>query len=135
MERAALARAGRRRQVVDALEFEREREAMLAEQLEDVLAEADGPALDATLLTRLSDEDAALVRATLGDVEPTYDPGEGGEDGEDEEGEEREEGDDDAGVAEEAARLQGEIESSRLIQAALARYLALLEEPVQRDAG
>jgi len=125
MERDAHVRAARRRQVVDALEFERQREAMLVEQLQDVVAEVDGTALDAVLFARMNDEEAELVRAALGDV-LAFDFG---EDEEDAAPEEPEPGD---GVEEEAARLQGEIDSSRRIQAALSRYLALLDE---RSAG
>ena len=125
MDRDAHVRAARRREALDALEFERQREVMLAEQLGDILAEADGPGLDASLFEQMSEEDASLVAVALGQVEPVFDPDE-----EDEEeagfGDESEDG---AGVEEEAARLQEEIESSQRIQAALSRYLDLLAVP------
>jgi hypothetical protein len=125
MDRDARVRAARRRQALDALDFERQREQMLVEQLEDVLAEADGAALDTAVFARMGDEDASRVRAAFGNVEPSLDPDDelddvGGGDLEDETGDD---------VLEEAARLQDEIESSRRTQTALAQYLDLLAEP------
>ena len=122
MDRDAHVRAARRREALDALEFERQRERILGEQLEDILAEADGTALDASLFEQMSEEDASLVAVALGRVETLFDPDEDDED--DGLDEQPDDGDD---VEEEAARLQAEIESSRRIQAALARYLELLK--------
>ncbi len=50
--RDAHLRAARRRQAQEALAFERDREAMLVSELEDVLAEAEGPRLDAACSPR-----------------------------------------------------------------------------------
>jgi hypothetical protein len=131
VERDAHVRAARRRQALDALEFERQREAMLAEQLEDVVAEADGPALDASLFARMSDEDVSRVRVAFGDVGLPFDPDE--DSSEDAgAGDEAETGD---VTGEEVARLEDEIESSRRVQAALAQYLELLAEPGSTGAG
>jgi hypothetical protein len=131
VERDAQVRAARRRQALDALEFERQREAMLAEQLEDVVAEADGPALDASLFARMSDEDASLVRVAFGDVALPFDPDEDG-------GEDADAGDEAVTVdvvGEEITRLEDEIESSRRVQAALSQYLELLAEPGPPGGG
>ena len=65
MDREAIARRVRRRQVEEALEFEREREQTLEEQIEMVIAEADGPAVDAATFARMTPEDAAIVKNEL----------------------------------------------------------------------
>jgi hypothetical protein len=65
MDRDALARGARRRQAREALEFEREREAMLIEQLEDRLAEVEGPRLDEAAFAGMDPADAQLVREAL----------------------------------------------------------------------
>ena len=94
---------------------------MLVEQLEDVVAEIDGPALDDGLLAQMSPEAAGLVLAALGQNARV-------------EADEETDEDDDAfdavqDVEEEIARLQAEIESSRRIQAVLGQYLDLLSAP------
>src|SRR2546423_4616188 len=66
VDRDARVRAARRRQALDALVFEQEREAMLIEQLEDVLAEAEGARLDVGLFAQMSPDEARLVQAALG---------------------------------------------------------------------
>jgi hypothetical protein len=140
VDRDAHVRASRRRQAVDALRVEQDREAMLVEQLEDVLAEADGARLDEDLFAEMSPDEAELARTALGldvDAEPDAEPEE------DEEGDfgfslDLEDGEAEWAVAEEPddleaeiARLQDVIESSRRVQGALERYLALLSgEPV-----
>ena len=96
---------------------------MLVEQLEDVLAEAEGARLDDDLFAQLSAEDAGIVRTALGldvDAEPDAEP----EDEED--GEAEMEADDPEDLEAEIVRLQEVIESSRRVQAALEQYLALL---------
>ena len=114
---------------------------MLVEQLEDVLAEAEGARLDAGLFAQMSPDEARLVQSALGeavnggtwqeaeeDVEPDDDSGLSLD---------FEDNDDDLAAAAtdddeaEVARLREVIESSRLVQAALRRYLALLSaQPV-----
>ena len=63
--RRALARAGRRRQVLEALEFERGRETVLVEQLEHTLAEADGAGLDEAIFAGMEPEQVEIVRGVL----------------------------------------------------------------------
>jgi len=142
VDRDAHVRSARRRQVLDALAFEQEREAMLVEQLEDVLAEVEGARLDAGLFAQMSPDEARLVQAALGeavnggtwqeaeeDVEPDDDSGLSldFEDNDDDLAAAATADDDEA----EVARLRDVIESSRLVQAALQRYLALLSaQPV-----
>ncbi len=115
---------------------------MLVEQLEDVLAEVEGARLDAGLFAQMSPDEARLVQAALGeavnggtwqeaeeDVEPDDDSGLSldFEDNDDDLAAAATADDDEA----EVARLRDVIESSRLVQAALQRYLALLSaQPV-----
>jgi hypothetical protein len=118
VDREVLARAGRRRQVLEALEFERDRETVLVEQLEHTLAEADGPGLDETVFAGMEAGDAEIVReALLGpqdefadeesalEPEPEYEP-------------------DPNEVEEEIARLQEELADCRRRQQAFERYLS-----------
>ena len=65
VDRKAIARTERRRQALEALEFERARAAALQERLEAIVAELDGPALDAAIFARLAPEDVEIVRAAL----------------------------------------------------------------------
>ena len=136
MDRDAHVRAARRGEVSDALAFEQDREAMLVGQLEAVLAEVEGPRLDADLFALMSPEDATLVRTALGqdlggetgdEADPNDDDFEFSVDFDEEEVETGEIEEDD--LEEEVARLQSEIESSRRMQAALGQYLELLSAP------
>ncbi len=68
MDRRAIWRAQRRRQALEALEFERAREAALREQLEVIVTELDGPRFDEEIFGSLSPEDIAVVRPA---VQPT----------------------------------------------------------------
>jgi hypothetical protein len=133
VDRDAHIRAARRRQALDALAAEQDREAMLVEQLEDIVAEADGARLDADAFAQMSPDDARLARTALGldgdadsDAEAEVDGDDFGfslnlEDDEAETG-----AADPEDLEAEIARLQEVIESSRRVQAALERYLALL---------
>jgi hypothetical protein len=127
LDRDAIARGRRRAQALEALEFERERERALRAQIEQLVVEADGPQIDAQAFSRLDPDDVELVRGVLAGAEF--------------------EGDDDVVFAEEdrdarsetqpadeedpseleLARLQGAIEASRALQAALERYVAALD--------
>jgi hypothetical protein len=118
VDRDAHARAARRRQALDALEFERDRAAMLEEQLEDTAARIDGARIDAGVYARMSSDDVELVRTAFGedlvdpvdpdaDELPAADEPDGGE----------------AASMEELARLGAELASSRRLQAALQRYV------------
>jgi hypothetical protein len=140
MDRDAQVRAARRRQALDALAFEQEREAMLVEQLEDVLAEADGARLDAGLFAQMSPDEARLVQAALGEAVNggTWQEAGEGVEPDDDFGlslDLEDDADLDAAATDdveaEVARLREVLESSRLLQAALQRYLALLSaQPV-----
>ena len=57
--------ARRRQQVLDALEFERDREAALRSQIEDVLTELEGSRVDEAVFARMTPEDVSLVRRVL----------------------------------------------------------------------
>jgi hypothetical protein len=116
-----MARRQRRRPVEEALEDERAREALLAERLEEVVAEDESPRIDELAFARMQPEDVEVVRGTLGEP-PVF-----GED------EEEYEADDSAPLdrAEldgEVARLQEEISESQRRQRAFARYLEALAE-------
>lgn len=70
MDRKSIARAERRRQALEALEFERARAAALRERLEAIVVELDGPAVDAAIFAELGPEDVEIVRpAFQGDEE------------------------------------------------------------------
>jgi hypothetical protein len=124
VESEAIAREQRRRLAREALEFEVGREAALGDQLQETIAELEGPAIDERVFARMAPEDVELVRAALGD-----DPA----DEFDAEGDEWfvEEEDEAEILAEdresEISRLEGEIRDSRRRQAALQRYLEALE--------
>jgi hypothetical protein len=120
MDRDAIARAHRRRQAHEALEFERDRAASLEEQVEAIVGELEGPRIDEETFARMAPEDADAVRAAL-----RSDDAEGPE----EEWLELEGESAEADPAEsevEIARLQNEIAASRLRQAVLERYIEAL---------
>jgi hypothetical protein len=122
VDREAMAREQRRRQVLQALEFERERESALVEQLHEVVAEAEGARVDEAAFATMDVDDVALVREALAAA------------AEDDEGlfeleasdEEDADDDDPAFDEEEIARLEQEIELGRSRQRAYARYLEAL---------
>ena len=129
MDRLAIARAERRRQATDELEFERERATALQEQLERIVLELEGPAVDEEVFAKMAPEDVDLIRAAiqggsemeLEDIDDELlDGDEGGHDTEQWAAEQRE--------AQEAEimRLQAEIASSERRQQALGRYLEAL---------
>jgi hypothetical protein len=70
MDRQAIVRAQRRRQATDALEFERARAEALREQLETIVAELDGTAIDEAIFAAMPPEQAAVVRTELYGEEP-----------------------------------------------------------------
>lgn len=127
MDRDAIARGRRRAQAAEALEFERERERALGEQVEALVLETEQARIDAEAFARLEPADAAIVREALGEVffdeEDVEDPlaDEGYVDLEEPAPEDD--------VEEEIARLGEEIERSRTVQVALERYLAALDAP------
>jgi hypothetical protein len=127
-----IARGRRRRQGLEALEFERDREAALREQLEETITELEGASVDNETFARMAPEDVDIVRQTLFDMGDAFEPGVDGEADEDWlaefiEGEspevDREE------HLGEVARLEAEIGESRRRQGALERYLEALAGP------
>jgi hypothetical protein len=135
VDRDAHVRAARRRQALDALAFEQDREAVLVEELEDVLAEVHGARLDAELFAQMSLDEAQLVRTALRvDDDADADPEEPDPET-DNEAEALEDEDAEAEVEAEIMRLQAEIERSRSTQAALERYLELVSQQPAGEAG
>ena len=127
MDNDAIAREVRRRQVQESLDFEREREQTLKEQVEIVITEVEGKRVDQAAFAHMTPEDAEIVSAEFNppevefeedpsfffdrddlinlDDEPEVDP-----------------------HAEELARLNGEIEDCRRRQRAFESYLAALDK-------
>jgi PPOX class probable F420-dependent enzyme len=129
----AIARAQRRRQALDALEFERDRETALRDQLEEVVAELEGPRVDEQTFALMAPADVELVRAAFSDAAAA--DLEFGEElaeslwiGEEEDG-----GDKRAERLAEVERLRGDIDASRLRQHAFEQYLAALEAAQDND--
>jgi hypothetical protein len=119
VDRDAIARAQRRRQALEALEFERERADALLEQLEALVTELEAPRIDAAIFARMAPEDAEVVRGTLQPGEPA---------GPEEEWLPIEKSwePDPAESEAEIARLEEEIASSRRRQQAFERYIEAL---------
>ena len=123
-----MARAQRRRWALEALEFERSRESLLRERLEEVSAELEGPRIDEEILARITPADAAVIRSALGEEpDPAAELGFGDEiaraldedDAPDPDAERRE-------LVDELARLRAEIDDSRRCQQAFEHYLDAL---------
>jgi hypothetical protein len=122
VDRDAIARSQRRRQVEEALDDERGREAALAERLEEIVAEEEGPRIDERAFARMQPDDVALVREAL-ETPSLFE-----EDQDDPEflaveGEALEQ----VGVDDEIARLQEEVADSQRRQLAYRRYLEALD--------
>jgi hypothetical protein len=123
VDRVAIARAERRRQATEELEFERDREAALREEIARLVLELEGPRLDEEVFAQLSPEDVGLVRGALqGEPVETAE-----EDGWFELGDEDPEAER-AELEAEIVRLQGEIAASIRRQEAFERYLEALGE-------
>jgi hypothetical protein len=124
VDRDAIARAQRRRQAQEALEFERDRATSLEEQVEAIVAELEGPRIDQEAFARMTPEDVEAVRGVL---QPNDAPGP-----EEEwlgfEGELLEAGpsETEEETEEEIARLQQEIAASRRRQEVLDHYMEAL---------
>jgi hypothetical protein len=119
VDRETIARTERRRQALDALEFERARATALRERLETVVVELDGPALDEAAFAQMAPADVEVVRPVLQAVDaeaadPEQEPGDDGREGEI------------AWLEDEIARLGEEIASSNRRQQAFERYLDAL---------
>ena len=65
MDNEQIARDVRRRQVTESLDFEREREQTIKDQIELVIVEVDGKRVDEAVFARLSPEDVQIVNAEL----------------------------------------------------------------------
>ena len=114
----------------DALEFERDRETALVEQLEHTLAEADGSGLDETIFAGMEPGDAEIVRETLQGPSEEFEEEEFFLEGE----EAGSEPDPDA-VEEEIARLEQELADCRRRQQAFERYLSGLDMSEGQSLG
>jgi hypothetical protein len=119
VDREAIARAGRRGQALEALEFERARAAALRERLEAVVVELEGPAVDETVFARMAPEDVDVVRPALQAEKP--EPDETPREELDEAAAEQR-----AWLEEEVVRLQQELASSSRRELAFERYLDAL---------
>jgi hypothetical protein len=119
VDRESIARTGRRRQALEALEFERARAAALRERLEAIVVELHGAAVDEPVFARMSPDDVELVRPALqaDDPEPTGSPDTELEDPAAEQT---------AWLESEIVRLQEELASSGRREQAFERYLDAL---------
>ena len=116
MDRESIARDGRRRQALEALEFERARASALRERLEAIVVELHGAAVDDAVFARMTPEDVELVRPALQAEEP--EPAETLEDALEDTASEQT-----AWLEEEIVRLQAELASSSRREQAFERYL------------
>ena len=66
MDRVAIAREERRRQVTDELEFERDRAGQLRDEANRLALELEGPGIDEEVFAKMPAEDVELIRDTLG---------------------------------------------------------------------
>ena len=73
MDRVAIAREERRRQVTEDLEFERDRAGQLREEINRLVLELEGPGIDEEVFAKLPPEDVELVRGPLVDREVVED--------------------------------------------------------------
>lgn len=122
VDREAIAREQRRRQVLQALEFERDREAALVDQLHEIVAEAEGAHVDEAAFAKMDPDEVQLVRDVLGA------PADVAEDDEVFAFDDWDAGDDTESDEDEVARLEQEIEQGRSRQRAYTRYLDALGE-------
>ena len=123
MDRAAIAREGRRAHALEALAFEREREQALDAQLRQVVLEAEGAHVDALAFAQLTPGDVTRVREALGTLDGEALDDEPLEDDEPEGTAD----DDDVGPETEIRRLEEELERCRAVQRALERFVEALD--------
>lgn len=123
MDRAAIAREGRRAHALEALAFEREREQALDAQLRQVVLEAEGAHVDALAFAQLTHDDVSRVREALGTLDGEALDDEPLEDDEPEGSAD----DDDVGPETEIRRLEEELERCRAVQRALERFVEALD--------
>ena len=65
MDRVAIAREERRRQVTEELEFERDRAGQLRDEINRLVLELEGPGIDEEVFAKMPAEDVELIRAAL----------------------------------------------------------------------
>jgi hypothetical protein len=123
VDRAAIAREGRRAHALEALAFEREREQALDAQLRQVVLEAEGAHVDALAFAQLTPGDVSRVREALGTLDGEALDDEPLEDDEPEGTAD----DDDVGPETEIRRLEEELERCRAVQHALERFVEALD--------
>jgi hypothetical protein len=124
VDRDAIARGRRREQALEALQFERDREQALVDQIASVVLEEEGPRVDAEAFGRMDPADLEIVRGVLDDSGWAFDEEEPGSEADDDGGVA-----DDAGEEDEIARLEGELAGCRHRQRALERYMDALTAP------
>jgi hypothetical protein len=124
VDREAIARGVRRRQAQEILDFEREREQTLMDQVELVIGEAEGSHVDAAAFEKMSPEEAQIVKAELDP--PAFEADEGTGFFERDDLFDLDEAEDIDPHAEELARLNVEIEECRRRQQAFSAYLDAL---------
>jgi hypothetical protein len=130
MDREAIARGQRRRTAEEALEVERDRMTMLEGEIEDLVAQLHGGAIDEAAFAAMQPDDVETVRELLEpppdfEVDEEWAVGEGEIIDVDAEPEAEEE-DPTAELEEEISRLESEIETARRRRQALERYLEAL---------
>ena len=129
MELRDIARSVRRRQVGEALELERDREAALRGQLEETAAELEGSGIDEETFAAMDPDDVGFVQQALLETGDVVADGLDG-DADDEWLQEFMDGASPEDVRQErldeVARLEEEIADSRRRQQALERYLEAL---------
>jgi hypothetical protein len=121
VDRVAIARAERRRQALEELEFERERAAALHEEIARLVVELEGPRLDEEAFARLAPADVELVQGSFQSSPTAADDEWLDLDADDPETVRRE-------AEEEIRRLEAEIVASSRRQEAFERYLEALDE-------
>lgn len=67
MDRIAIAREERRRQVTEELEFERDRAGRLRDEANRLALELEGPGIDEEVFAKMTAEDVELIRGALQD--------------------------------------------------------------------
>ena len=66
MDRVAIAREERRRQVTEELEFERDRAGQLRDEVNRLVLELEGPGIDEEVFAKMPAEDVELIRDAPG---------------------------------------------------------------------
>lgn len=113
----------------DALEFERDREKAISDQIAIAIGDVDGPKVDAAVFARMSPEDAELVRAELNPTPFAADDDDGPGFVERDDFVDLDDLDLGDPHAEELARLNEELALSRRRKEAFEAYLTALGQP------